>query len=181
MVYFILLTLLSVSIDSFICGLYLGECKHNKFLVVAIESCVIFLMCLFTGAFGRILSDSMHLYANVACGAILISVGLFNLIKKDDNDKNGESNKNARGVFKYSVCLGFVVGIDCAFANLSLALINQSSIFICLCFCLSHCFFTFIANLIAKFIKKINLKKAYLFSPIVLIILGAFKLVEFFI
>ena len=124
MIYFLLLTAFTVSIDSFFCGFSLPVRKGKKILVVLTISITVFIMCLITNYGAKIfinhLSDSASRYG----GIILIIIGFFNLIKKQNN-KNIEQSK----LFRQSVLVGFAVGLDGAIANLSLSLMNINSFF----------------------------------------------------
>ena len=175
MIYFLLLTALTVSIDSFICGFSLSLSKGNKFYIILSITLIVFVMCLITNYLALFLSQFLTEKTASFSGLILIGVGIYNLLKKDKENKSESSHK------KQVFLTGFAVGIDGAIANLSLSLMNINAIYVPIVIALMHglmiSFGVFLPN--APIIK--NLSKYSFIAPIILILLGTYKFLGVFI
>jgi len=84
---FLILTAFTVSIDSFLCGLSLSFVKGKKSLMVLIVATTVFAMCLLTNYTAKLLSGILSERTACLGGLILIAVGVFNLLKKEDDEK----------------------------------------------------------------------------------------------
>lgn len=172
--YYTLLTALTVSIDSFACGLSLALGKSKRIYIVSIVTLTVFCMCLATNyatlLFREIISEKV---ASLG-GIILTAIGVANLLKKEKKLNN--SNKISQ-----IVAVGFAVGLDGAFANLSLALMGLNSFLVPLTIAVFHGLLILLSLAISK--TKLAQKIAHLsfVAPIILICLGLYKLTGLFI
>ncbi|MDY2842240.1 MAG: manganese efflux pump, partial [Candidatus Borkfalkiaceae bacterium] len=104
-------------------------------------------------------------------GIILIGVGIYNLVKKDE--KNTVTDGSA---FRQSIITGFAVGLDGAAANLSLSLMGVNAFYVPLTIALMHALMISAGIILAE---NPLAKKADGFGivpPCVLIMLGVYKL-----
>ena len=124
MIYFLLLTALTVSIDSLFCGFSLSLIKPKKLPIVLTITLIVLLMCLLTN-YGAIFLEN-YLTEKTASlgGVILIAIGFYNLLKKE-NKRLNETN-----LFKQTLISAFAVGLDGAFANLSLSLMGLNAFYV---------------------------------------------------
>ncbi|MBQ3116142.1 MAG: manganese efflux pump [Clostridia bacterium] len=173
---FLLLTALTVSLDSFICGFSLAMKVKKKLPIVIGITSVVFLLCLLTNYLTVFFSGKVNQKTASIGGIILIAVGLFNLFKKSPEHDNMSSN-----VFKQSVLTGFAVGFDGAFANLSLSLMGQNAFYVPVIITAMHTLMISLGILLSqtKLVKKIA--KIEFVSPLILIALGVYKLLGLFI
>ncbi len=177
MIYFLLLTALTVSIDSFACGFSLAFNKGKKYPIVLGIALTVLVMCLLTNYLTKLFAD--YLSEKIAClgGLILIAVGIYNLFKKDSD---GECNEN-RSPLKQSLITGFAVGLDGAFANLSLSLMGINAFYVPLTIAVMHAVMIALGILLAKapFIRTLG--RLNFIPPLILIALGSYKLLGLFI
>ena len=125
MIAYLLLTSLTVSLDSFVCGFSLSLGGAKKLPVVLGIALTVFAMCLITNYAGCFLVDVLsERTAGVIGGAILCAVGFYNLIKKD------EIKSSQYGALKLTLVSGFAVGLDGAFANLSLSIMGINAFYV---------------------------------------------------
>ena len=178
MTYFLILTALTVSIDSFVCGFSLSFLSKKKFPIVIGIAITVFLMCLITNYATKLFSDYINEQTASLGGLILIFIGIFNLLKKENNDAHLTKDKK---IIPQILCIGFAVGLDGAFANLSLSLmgINQISVPITIALC--HALMIFLGITLSRLSLAKKLGKIECFSPLILIILGGYKLLGLFI
>ncbi len=179
MLYFILLTALTVSIDSFFCGFSLAGKKSGKFSVVAIISLTVFVMSVIANYCAAFVSDYFSEKTANLGGVILIGVGIYNLIKKDD-ELSLNPIDNSKTV-KQSFLTGFAVGLDGALANLSIALMGYNDFFVPFSIAAMHAIMISLGILLAgtRLVAKID--KFGFLPPLILIVLGLYKLTGFFI
>lgn len=176
MIYFLLLTALTVSIDSFFCGFSLAFMGGKKRFIVVGITLTVFLMSLTANYSASLLSDCLNEKTASLGGIILIFVGIYNLFKKDltkiDNSKN---------IIKQSLITGFAVGLDGAFANLSLAIMGINAFYVPLTIAIMHGIMITLGILLTKTKLVVKLNNLGFLPPLVLIVLGVYKLVGFFI
>ena len=174
--YFLLITAFTVSIDSFLCGFSLSYQPGKKLPIVLGIAVTVFVMCLLTNYattfFAPFLSEKI---ASLG-GIILVGVGIYTLFsfKKEEKCATG-------GMLKQSVVTGFAVGLDGAFANLSLSLMGMNALYVPIIIAVMHAAMIALGIALAgtsfcKIFKKISFV-----PPIILIILGVYKLIGFFI
>ena len=173
---FLVLTAFTVSIDSFLCGFSLSFVKGKKSLMVAIVALTVFVMCLIANYMAKFLTDILSPKTACVGGAILVGVGIYNLLRKDNDLQTKEY-----GLVKQSIISGFAVGLDGAFANLSLSMMGINGFYVPLTIAIAHAITVSLGVLLAKspLVKILN---DYKFRPpIILIALGVYKLLGLFI
>lgn len=177
MIYYMLLTALTVSIDSFFCGFSLALSTKNKLPIILGITLTVLAMCLITN-YGTILfvGKITEKTANLG-GLILICVGLFNLIKNSHKSKH----KQSKGIIIQSLISGFAVGIDGATANLSLSLMGINALYVPLTIAFFHALMISLGLLLSTMPTIKKLAKIEFVPPLLLIILGGYKLLGFFI
>ena len=185
MIYYIILTALTVSIDSFVCGFSLSFSQKKPFLVVPIIAATVFLMCLATNYLAELFSDKLSEKAGAIGGLILAAVGVFNFVRaltKKDNGDLSATIKSGKGFVADAFLSGFAVGIDGAIANLSLALMGQNAIYVPAIIAVMHAvmiglgvFLSGVLNKTAFFKKR---KAAEIIPPLILIVLGSYKIMS---
>lgn len=175
MIYFLLLTALTVSIDSLFCGFSLSLIKPKKLPIVLTITITVLLMCLLTN-YGAIFLEN-YLTEKTASfgGVILIAIGLYNLLKKE-KEKKLETN-----LFKQTLISAFAVGLDGAFANLSLSIMGINAFYVPLTIALFHGIMVFIGVSITDIPLVNKLNKYTFIAPILLIALGLYKVLGAFI
>ena len=87
---FLILTALTVSIDSFVCGFSLAFLNKKKLPVVLIIASTVLIMCLLTNYAPIFFNNFLDENASFVGGFILLVIGVLNLIKciKNFNHKN---------------------------------------------------------------------------------------------
>ena len=173
---FVLITILSVSIDSFVCGFSLSFKKGRIFLIPITIALTVFAMCLFANYLTYALSGFLTETTANLSGLILIIVGIVNLVKKDKNSIASDTT-----IIKQSFIAGIAVGFDGAFANLSLALMGYNDFLVPLTIALTHALAIYLGLLLSKTKLAQKFGKFDFLPPLILIILGAYKLLGFFI
>ena len=83
MIYFLLLTAFTVSIDSFVCGFSLSLGGGRKLPILFGIFLTVLAMCLFTNYAALLLAGKITERTASLGGLILIGVGIFNLYKKN--------------------------------------------------------------------------------------------------
>lgn len=177
MTYFLLLTAFTVSIDSFFCGFSLAFLKGRKYSVIAGISLTVMLMCIVTNYAALPLAGYLNEKTANIGGIILIAVGIYNLLKK--NSADGYDDKSAS--IKQSLISGFAVGLDGAFANLSLSLMGINAFYVPVTIAAMHAFMITLGILLAKTSPVKALVKYSFIPPLILIALGVYKLLGLFI
>lgn len=171
----LLLTAFSVSIDSFFCGFSLPQNNKNKYLSVPIIAVVVFVMCVIANYTAKALSSLLTEEIAELGGIILVCIGVYNLIKKDEDPKP----KNY-GFFE-SVLSGFAVGLDGSLANLSLSLMGINAFFVPLVIALFHALLVGLGIFLSGKLKSLKIDKLKPLPPLLLIGLGAYKIISIFI
>jgi putative Mn2+ efflux pump MntP len=174
MTYFLILTALTVSIDSFVCGFSLSFLSKKKFPIVIGIAITVFLMCLITNYSGLLLTGVLTEKTAGLCGLILILIGIFNLIKKDDDIKTHSTIAQA-------FMSGFAVGVDGSLANLSLSLMGINAFYVPLVIALFHALLVGLGIFLSGKLKRLKIDKLKPLPPLVLIGLGAYKIISIFI
>ncbi len=175
MIYFLLLTAFTVSIDSLVCGFSLSLNSKKKLPVILGIALTVFIMCLITNYGTLLFSDILNEKTASLGGLILIAVGFYNLIKKEN--KQNYSSKTIIQIMS----TGIAVGLDGALANLSLSLMGLNYFFVPVTIAVMHALMIALGTALssAPFIK--NFAKIEFLPPLILILLGAYKLLGLFI
>ncbi len=176
MTYFLLLTAFTVSIDSFVCGFSLSFAGKRKYLIVPIIALTVFIMCLIANYLTTALAEYINEKTAGLGGIILIGVGIFNLLKKDKNEE-----RNGNGILKQSLITGFAVGLDGAAANLSLALMGISAFYVPVTIAVMHAVMITLGIILAQTSIAKKFETFNFIPPIILIILGTYKVISIFL
>ncbi len=176
MIYFFLLTAITVSIDSFVCGFSLSFTTNKKLPIIFGIALTVFVMCLLTNYLTYFLATTITEKTACLGGIILIGVGLFNLLKKDQSHP-----LKPRGVLKQSILTGFAVGLDGATANLSLSLMGLNAFYVPVTIAVCHALMIWLGIVLAKIIPPSKFAKIEFLPPLILILLGGYKLLGLFI
>ena len=167
---FLFSTALAVSIDSFVCGFSLGLNARRKLPVVLGIALTVFLMCLITDALGTAQSGILNEDVAALGGLVLIGVAIFNLMPR----RGGKNT--AHGTFRQSVGGGLAVGLDGACANFSLALMGYTGVGVPALIALLHAAMIYLGISLSDTNALSFFKKADFLSPLILALLGLYKL-----
>lgn len=195
---FLFITAFTVSVDSFACGFSLafnGKGK-NKFIVALVIALTVFAMCAAANYAAAALAEILSEKIASLGGLILVGVGVFNLIKPaqntettkilngtNENLKNEKSDcaKREKGkLIRQSLLAGFAVGLDGAAANLSLAIMGINGFYVPVVIAVMHAVMIVLGIILSNvpFIKRFG--KLKFLPPLVLILLGLYKLLPLF-
>ena len=173
---YIIITALTVSIDSLICGFSLALTCKKKVAVILGVALTVFAMCLIANYSTLFLQDKLNEKTVSIGGLILILVGLYNLLKKQDEKKTVFSSP-----LTCSLTTGFAVGLDGALANLSLSLMGMNDFYVPLIIAIMHAVTISVGVLLAQTRVANKLAKIEFIPPLILIFLGGIKLLGLFI
>ena len=175
MTIFLILTAFTVSIDSFVCGFSLALGKGKKLPIILGIALTVLLMCSVTNYATIFLSE--YLNEKTAClgGIILIGVGVYNLFKKDSAQIKG------RSAISQILITGFAVGLDGAIANLSLSLMGLNAFYVPLTIAVMHALTIAAGVFLAQTSLSKKFAKIEFLPPVILILLGGYKLLGLFI
>lgn len=157
-----------VSLDSFVAGFTLSINKKNNFALPAAVAIITLALCLATTFLGKALKNTMNDYADIFGAAILFTLAVFAIFRKEEVRHSLKSVSLAE-----SVAIGFAVGTDAAVANLSLAM-EGYGVIAPLVFAVTHFFTVFLGQLLAK---KISLSHTNVISAVVLAVLAVMKFI----
>jgi len=177
MIYFLLITAFTVSIDSFVCGFSLSFNSKKKLPIILIIALTVLTMCAITNYLTFFFIDKITEKTASLGGLILICIGAYNLFKR----KKDESAKSYEKITKQAFITGFAVGLDGATANLSLSLMGLNSFYVPLTIAVCHAVMIWLGIVLASFFKKENFAKIGFLPPLILILLGGYKLLGLFI
>ena len=174
----IAVTAVIVSLDSFVAGFSVSLNRKVGTTLPAAVALITLLLCLLSSFIGRYLSDYAEQYVNYVAAALLATLALFNLFKKDDNNETAR----LKSVTLYeSLTIGVSVGMDAAVANLSLSLDGATalpllgvSLLAPIVFAVTHYFTVLLGQLLAQ---KVELKYSNYFSAAILFGLAICKLI----
>ena len=136
---------------------------------------MVFLMTVFANYSAKLIADFLPEKTSDLGGIILIFIGIYNLIKKDDSENNNG------GLIKQSLITGFAVGLDGACANLSLSIMGLNAFYVPVVISLMHAVTITLGILLSKTSVMGIFNKIGFLSPLILIILGSVKTAAFFI
>lgn len=176
MMYFLLITALTVSIDSFVCGFSLAYSTKKKPLITLGIALTVFVMCLVTNYMTAFFADKIDERTASLGGLILMCVGIYNLLKKND-----ETTTCEKFAFKQILISGFAVGLDGALANLSLSLMGVNQFYVPVIIALMHALMITLGIWLTSTPLAKKFGKIEFVPPIILILLGAYKLLGLFI
>ena len=113
----ILITAITVSLDSFVAGFSLSLNKRQSTLLPAAVALITLLLCLVTSFVGGFLSQFAQQYINWIGAALLLLLAVINIA-----DGKTESARLDDVTPLTSVTIGIAVGMDAAIANCRLRL-----------------------------------------------------------
>lgn len=174
--YFLIITAITVSLDSFACGICLTKENDQPVFIVAVITLTVFLMCLFASLFARAAATLLTEKSAALGGILLIAIGFADIFKRKQNAPEQITVPSRNKYFG----VGFAVGLDGALANLSLSLMGFDSLFAPLIISLMHGVAVSFGILIGKIIKKNKSFNFDLLSSFALIVMGTLKLFELF-
>ncbi len=175
MIYFLLLTAFTVSIDSLVCGFSLSLLKPKKLPIVLGITLTVLVMCVIANYLAVLLSDFLTEKTAGFGGLILIGVGAYNLYKKDGVKLNDDN------LYKQTLISGFAVGLDGAVANLSLSVMGINAFYVPLTIALFHGVMIFIGVSLPDLPLISKLEKYTFVAPLILIALGLYKFLGVFL
>ena len=178
MTYYLIMTAITVSIDSFVCGFSLSFNNKNKFLLISIITLTVFVMCTIVNYSTQIFATSLNEKTTCLGGILLICLGLYNLIKRKSKC---DDKQNSRGVISQAIITGFAVGLDGAFANLSLSLMGMNQFFVPLTIAFTHGIMITFGILLSNTSLAKKFAKIEFLPPFILMLLGGYKLLGLFI
>lgn len=174
MTLFLILTALTVSIDSFFCGFSLCFSSKRRLTVVLIITLTVLVMCTIVNYGVKFFSPILTEKSSVLGGLILIAVGVYNLIKKNDNLTLNQT-------FKTAFFSGFAVGLDGAVANISLSLMGINEFYVPLTIAVMHGITIYLGTCLSKVKPLKKTKTLQIIPPLVLILLGFYKIISPFL
>ena len=169
---FLILTALSVSADSFFCGLALLMKSKGGVKCVLSVATVVFILCFIGSSLGKILGDFLKNYAEILGGIILFLVGFTGFFK----NKKNEVKRLDKFSLKQSLLVGFSVGLDGAVGSFSLTASGFNYIFVSLFITFFHAILLILALFLAEKLSK-KIKKESKIPSIILMCLGLYKLI----
>lgn len=175
MIYFLLITAFTVSIDSLICGFSLSFGAKKKLPIILGIALTVFAMCLITNYGTLLFSNALTEKTASLGGLLLIGVGIYNLLKKE------KQSQAIHGRLLQILATGFAVGLDGSLANLSLSIMGINAFYVPITIALMHAIMIAVGISLSQtpFIK--NFAKIEFVPPLILIFLGAYKLLGLFI
>lgn len=176
MTWFLILTAFSVSVDSFVCGFSLSLKNKKKLPIILGITLVVFFLCTLSISLSFLLSDLLTEKTASLGGVLLLGVGAYNLVKKPST-----KNQSPHGVFRESLITGFAVGTDGAVASLSLSIMGINAFYVLLTVTLMHAVMISLGVCLARIRLIKKFAKIELLPPVILIVLGGYKLLGFFI
>ncbi len=176
MIAFLILTALTVSIDSFVCGFSLSLSNGKKLPIVLGIAVTVFVMCAFTNYLTVFFAEKISDKTASLGGLILIGVGLYNIFKKKE-----DSPYKTNGALSQALITGFAVGLDGALANLSLSLMGINAFYVPITIAVMHALMIALGIALASTPLAKKFGKIGFLPPVILILLGGYKLLGLFI
>ncbi len=179
MIYFLIITAITVSIDSFICGFSLSFTNKKKFPIVLIIALTVFAMCVLANYATLLLKNFITEQTASLGGIILLFVGVFNLLRSFKK-QNGDLEYDRFSLHKIFL-IGLAVGTDGALANLSLALMSINHFYVPITIATMHAIMIWLGIILSNTSLAKKFGKIEFLPPIILILLGGYKLLGLFI
>ena len=177
MIYFLVLTALTVSIDSFVCGFSLSFISRKKLPIILTIALTVFVMCLITNYAPIFLSQYLTENTTIIGGVILVFIGTYNFVKSFSKNTKPKTT-NSRGQI---LLTGIAVGMDGALANLSLSLMKINEFYVPILIAFMHAIMIWLGILLSQTKLAKKFAKIEFFPPLILIFLGMEKLLGLFI
>ena len=173
---FLLTTALIVSVDSFVCGFSLTAKSEKRFTVLLGISITVAVLCAATSALGILLKGILSENLANLGGVILVAIGIFDLLTL-----NKEEKTESGSILKQSILAGVGIGLDGAFANLSLLLIGYDPLLVPAVIVGMHVILITLGTFLSGLMKKTGIGKVQCIPPLILIALGLYKIICIFI
>ncbi len=178
MKFFILIfTALSVSVDSFFCGLSLSVKTREKFKSVLIIATTVLFLCFLGANVGFLGSVLFKKYSSFLGGVILCLLAFKGCFIQKNNDVL-LFKKDENATFIESFLVGFSIGIDGMIGAISLTVIGFNYILVALTITIVHVLLLIIAFNFPYFYFIKNQKNIQYFSSFLLLALGLIKLLS---
>lgn len=169
-------TAISVSVDSFFCGLTLTLKKNEYFKIILGIFISVFTLCLIGSLLGEKAGAILSNYAEIIGGFLLIIISILNLKTSKPNSPTLITIK--KSTLKDSIIIGAIVGLDGCVGCFSLSLISSMGIIIPITITIVHLLFISLSILVSK-LKIAELLCKYKELPeIILFTLGAYKIIS---
>ncbi len=166
-------TALSVSLDSFFCGLSMSvKTKENLKFLIGI-SLSVFILCILGSTLGIKAYGTLSSYSEIIGGSILIIIAIIGFIENKKDKHVFKTND----IFLESLLIGIAIGFDGAVGSLSLSLMGYNPIFVPILITVIHVVLMNFAILISKSKATTVLKKFKNSPQIILLLLGTYKLI----
>ena len=178
MTYYLIITALTVSIDSLVCGFSLSFNNKRKLPLIVIIALTVFIMCAIVNYSTQLFADKISDKTASLGGLILLCIGLYNIIK---SKQPSSKTRSTRGLISQSILTGFAVGLDGALANLSLSLMGINQFYVPITIALMHALMIGLGIVLSETTLAKKFAKIEFLPPLILIILGGYKLLGLFI
>ena len=136
-------------------------------------------MCIFTNYAPLFFNDFLDENASYFGGLILLTIGLLNFVKCFD--KFSQKSEKNLVVSSKILMVGFAVGIDGALANLSLSLMGLNAFYVPITIAFTHALMVYLGILLSNTSLSNKFGKIEFLPPLVLIVLGGYKMLGLFI
>ncbi|MBQ9782428.1 MAG: manganese efflux pump [Clostridia bacterium] len=174
----LLFTSLSVSLDSFFCGLTLAFKTTAKLKCISVIATTVFCLCFLGSNIGILGSVLFEKYSTLLGGLILC----FLSFKKDENflknDRFLTEKKDVEISFIQSFLIGFSIGIDGMVGCISLTLMGFNFMLATLTITIEHVLLLLCAFNLSTFIRIKNEHTLHIIPSSILLILGTTKLLS---
>lgn len=165
---------IAVSLDSFFAGFALSINRKFSLRTPLIISIMTLILCMLACFVGILISTNINgmdkLFNYIGTGTLFV-IGVINLFRKSNvNDKDKTTS------VVQALCVGLAVGLDAAIANLSLALLGYTDIYIPILFAILHFIAVISAVLLCKIKPIRNFRHSNIISAVILITISIIKL-----
>lgn len=169
-VIFLISTALSVSLDSFLCGLSLFVPTKDRNKAVLIIAVSVLLLC-FIGAFlGLKLGIILSKFASKIAGAILILIAFLESFEKEEDCF---LNVKQHALIDYFLA-GFAVGLDGLVGSFTLSLLDYNPALVTFIITILHVFLLYVSiSISTKYLQRHAFIKRI--APVFIFILGFYK------
>ncbi len=177
--YFNLLTIaLSVSLDSFFCGLSASMKINRNFKTVLGIILSVFTLCVIGSFLGEKTGEGLKNIANFLSGTILSVIAVIDYISEKKESENGKLFSKKNNNFFQGIILGLAVGIDGAVGCFTLSLLGVNGLIAPLTVTAFHLVLLIFAFLITDFGFAKKLAQKSFIAPLILFLLGIFKIIS---
>ncbi len=171
----LLMTALSVSLDSFFCGLSMSVKTKKNFKFLLGISLSVLILCFLGSTLGQKMQNLLIDFSELLGGLILLFISLLGFLEKEEktlliNEKDS--------VFLESLIIGFAIGLDGAMGSLSLSLMDYNIIIVPLLITGVHVLLMNFAIIISSSKVATPLKKLKSTPYIILFLLGTYKIIS---